>query len=154
VQIVKVERFKDERRVGPAPNGPAPAASNRRRAWLIWCGLSAVFVLSALWRPPDEPSINLCPLRALAGCNCPGCGMTRAFCAIARGELWRAARFNALSPFLFAAAITAWAGALARILNLQSIAAPLSRLAANPLTGRLTLALFGAWWIVRLAVGV
>ena len=130
------------------------ASSLPLRAWFIWTGLSAVFIASALWRPPDEPSIILCPFRALTGCNCPGCGMTRAFCAIAHGELRRALRFNALSLLVFVAAVVSWIAAAATILDLRFARAPLLRLVSNSLIGKLALALFGAWWAVRLALGI
>ncbi len=43
-----------------------------------------------------------CPFRAISGIPCPGCGMTRAFLALAEGDFLGALRFNPLSIPLFA----------------------------------------------------
>ena len=126
----------------------------RRRAWLALAGLSAVFAVSALWRPPDEPALILCPFRALTGLPCPGCGMTRAFCALGHGELWRAVKFNALSPPLFLAAILSWAGAATIILRARAAHDWLRRLRPSARAGKAALALVLAWWAVRLAAGL
>lgn len=43
----------------------------------------------------------LCPIRAWFDFSCPGCGMTRAFTAILRGDLLAAFRYNIMSVPLF-----------------------------------------------------
>jgi hypothetical protein len=40
-----------------------------------------------------------CPFHAMTGLNCPGCGMTRGFNALFRGDFLTALHFNALLPF-------------------------------------------------------
>jgi hypothetical protein len=125
----------------------------RRRAWLVWLGLSAIFAVSALWRPSDN-GIILCPFRALTGYPCPGCGMTRAFSAIAHGEPWRAVRYNPLSPLLFLAAIVIWVGAAATILNWTSVRASVARLRPNTFAFNVALLIVLVWWVTRLAVGL
>ena len=47
----------------------------------------------------------ICPFRAISGIPCPGCGMTRAFLALAEGDFLGALRFNPLSVPLFAALV-------------------------------------------------
>lgn len=132
----------------------ADSSSLRRRAWLTLCGLSIVFVVAALWRPPDEPEWVLCPFRALTHYPCPGCGMTRAFCALAHFEFWRAIKFNALSPFLFLAALVAWAWAASTVLRLERLRLFLTRLPRpTPAASKLMLALVFVWWVARLVVG-
>ncbi len=42
-----------------------------------------------------------CPSKLLWGFPCPGCGLTRSFVAMSRGEVLRAHRFNAMGPVLF-----------------------------------------------------
>jgi uncharacterized protein DUF2752 len=131
----------------------ASAAPDRRLAWLVLLASSAVFLVSAIWRPPDEPIIILCPFRALTGLLCPGCGMTRAFCALGHGELRRAIGFNALSPLLFLAFIVAWIGAASTLLNLHRVRAVVMRLRPTPTAAVCILALVMVWWVVRLAGG-
>jgi hypothetical protein len=123
-------------------------------AWGMFLGLTAVFIIAALWSPPDEPQFVLCPFRALTHHPCPGCGMTRAFCALAHGELWRAVRFNALSPLLFLAALGAWARSAATIFRAERVCLIFTRLPRpTPLVIRATLALVMVWWPVRLVGG-
>ncbi|HEX8140709.1 MAG TPA: DUF2752 domain-containing protein [Pyrinomonadaceae bacterium] len=129
------------------------SAAARRRAWLVLLGLSAVFVTSALWRPSDD-GIILCPFRAITGYPCPGCGMTRAFSAIAHGELWRAVRYNPLSPLFFLAFVAIWAGAAATILNWPRVRTLVMRLQPSATATNVLLVIILAWWVVRLAVGI
>lgn len=125
----------------------------RARAWLILAGLSAMFAVSLLWRPPDEPLFIICPFRVFTGLPCPGCGMTRAFCAIGHGEVWRAINFNALSPALFLAAIAMWTSAAATLLNFNRVRESLSRLRPNALDTKILFALVFVWWAARLVGG-
>jgi len=136
-----------------ALNGSFYSTAARRWAWLVLLGLSAVFATSALWRPSDN-GIILCPFRAITGYPCPGCGMTRAFSAIAHGELWRAVRYNPLSPLLFLAFIAIWAGAAATILNWPRVRALVMRLQPSALATNVLLVIMLAWWVVRLAIGI
>lgn len=50
----------------------------------------------------DPSKINflpVCPLFALTGFACPGCGLTRGFHALFHGDILTAVDFNALIPF-------------------------------------------------------
>jgi hypothetical protein len=57
----------------------------------VWVSLMALF--------PGLPGIP-CLFRATTGFECPGCGLTRACVAFARGDPARAIAFNPLSPFV------------------------------------------------------
>ncbi len=133
---------------------PSSVSVERHLAWATLLGLSAVFLISMIWRPPDEPTFILCPFRALTGLLCPGCGMTRAFCALGHGELRRAIHFNALSPLLYLTFIVAWIGAAATLLKLRRVQAVVMRLRPNMAAGMTILALVLVWWVVRLVYGL
>ncbi len=130
-----------------------PATAEKSLAWVALIGLSAMFLISMIWRPADEPTIILCPFRAMTGWLCPGCGMTRAFCALGHGELRRAIHFNALSPLLYLSLIVVWIGAAATVLNLHRVRAVVNRLRPSATVSVLILALTMVWWAVRLAGG-
>jgi hypothetical protein len=133
----------------------APGASLQvRRALVVLPLTSAVFAVSALWSPADLPGLVLCPFRALTGLPCPGCGMTRAFCSLGHGDLSGAFGYNALAPFVFAAALLLWAHSLVTILKLDSARAALERLKPTQRAAGLLLAVTLVWWVVRLSAGL
>jgi hypothetical protein len=111
-------------------------------------GLAAVGALH-VWVPPEGAAFILCPLRRATGLPCPGCGMTRAFSHLAKGEWSAAVRDHPLAPVLaaeLAVIWTAWGGAAAGLLRLPRLAAP-----ELPLLGHL--AVMVAIWLGRMATG-
>lgn len=146
------DAFDVEEARGPLVAREAQRAS--RRALFVLPLTSAVFAVSALWSPADLPGFVLCPFRAVTGLPCPGCGMTRAFCALGHGDLSGAFGYNVLAPFVFAAALLVWAHALATVLGLDSARAALERLKPTPRVAGLMLAVTLAWWVVRLSAGL
>ena len=78
---------------------------------MLLCAL-AVLSAAALLRLDPAGSVEMpgssralpafCVWRQMLGINCPGCGLTRAFVALAHGQ-WKAAwNYNAAAPFFFA----------------------------------------------------
>lgn len=130
------------------------ASTHVRRALVVLPLTSAVFAVSALWSPAELPGVVLCPFRAVTGLPCPGCGMTRAFCALGHGDLSGAFGYNVLAPFVFAAALLVWAHALATVLKLDSARAALERLKPTQRAASLMLAVTLVWWVVRLSAGL
>lgn len=148
-------RLRPGRFLGRSPaKSPAHSEAVSLRSWLLLFGLTGMFVVAALWRPPDEPELVLCPFRALTHLPCPGCGMTRAFCALAHFEFWRAIKFNALSPLLFIFLLIVWARSAASVFRLRRLQLLLGRLPRpTPSMSKLLLGLVLIWWTVRLAAG-
>lgn len=66
----------------------------------VFTALGALLVLaiSAWFKPETLPAMQVCAFKQLTGRPCPGCGMTRAFCAISHGRIGDAMHFN---PFGF-----------------------------------------------------
>lgn len=65
----------------------------------MWLALAAaLFFAIVLYRfPPEEYGFYpRCPVYALTGWECPGCGMTRALAAFLHGHLAEAVRWNPL----------------------------------------------------------
>ena len=63
----------------------------------IFAGLSGSF---AVWffDPSRAVFFPLCPLHALTGLSCPGCGLTRGFHALFHGDIAAALQLNLLLP--------------------------------------------------------
>jgi hypothetical protein len=85
-------------------NGYASTIERLLCALGILVGSAVVFVV-AYFNPVTAGFFPVCPLYALTGLHCPGCGLTRGFHALFHGDVLGALHFNALLPvyfFLFA----------------------------------------------------
>ena len=121
---------------------------------LLWAGAGlaglALASLFHVWVPPEDPRFVICLFRRLTGIPCPGCGMTRAFAHLAKGE-WAAAWANHPLSFVLAPQIglawLAWGLALAGRLRLSLDDPRVPRV----LIGEAAVLL--AFWLGRLAIG-
>jgi hypothetical protein len=117
----------------------------------VFAGLFALSFLAARFLPLLALGY-VCPFRAATGLPCATCGMTRAWVALAHGEIPRALSASPLGALLAAAA---WAFALAAALRLLlGLAWPRPRPGAARAAALLGLgALLANWaWLV-VAVG-
>ncbi len=125
----------------------------QRSSFGLWvlAGLAALagFLLLRAWEPAPGSQNTVCPLRRLTGLPCPGCGMTRAFGHLAKGE-WAAAASDHLVAFVLAAELglawLAWGAALARGRRLRLPASFEGWMLAH-------LAVLVAFWLGRLSTG-
>ncbi len=83
---------------------PLDAGQARRSLLMATIG-TVTIVASVLYAPWSQSGPVLCPLRLLTGLPCPGCGLTRSFCAMIHGDLQHAVTFHLLGPALFLAVI-------------------------------------------------
>ena len=74
---------------------------------LVACSAVGTLIASYAYAPFVTAGPVLCPMHGLLGLPCPACGLTRAFCRLARFDLWGALSFHALSLPLFAACLAA-----------------------------------------------
>lgn len=118
--------------------------------------LSAVFIASAVYAPgvyrADEQYFTLCIFKSLTQLPCPGCGLSHSFCAMARGDLLDALKFNTVGPPLFLALILVWIRSLCVLLNKARFASAFDQSARRLRIIRalaIAFALFGAMRILR-----
>lgn len=122
-----------------------------RSTYLLGLGFTtAVFVVSYFYAPADIPAYSICMFKNMSGLDCPGCGLTRAFCSIAKGNFSKAFHFNATSPVAFALFGLWW---LRSALHLAGLSRPARFIEAPfrkwPFLTALGL-FFLAVWLVRL----
>lgn len=102
-----------------------------------------------LWTPPESPELSVCLLRRFAHLPCPGCGLTRAFAHLAKGEWTAAFRLHPLALPIAAEVGLLW-GLWGLSLVRRRCPAPLRRIDALMLAHVLALV---ALWLGRLATG-
>lgn len=111
--------------------------------------LSGVFFASIIYTPADRSGFTICLFKNFTGIDCPGCGLTRSFCALAKGQIWRAFQFHKLGPFLFLGFIVLWIRCLLAALGIASVSARIDSLWRRPATASIALAAFVAYWLIR-----
>jgi hypothetical protein len=90
-------------------NGIATRLRAAPRGELAALGLiTAMFAASVVWHPSDDGGYVFCPFRRATGVPCPGCGLTRSFCAVAKGHVERGFDLHWLGPALFLVAFVYW----------------------------------------------
>lgn len=79
---------------------------------LLWagCGLAALGLVAALavLEPGGDSRYTICVLRRTTGVPCPGCGLTRALAALAKGRWAAALGFHPLAPLVAAEVAAGW----------------------------------------------
>ena len=129
----------------------------RALAWSA-TGLTALLAAVVLAHADVEGGVSICMLRRVFGLPCPGCGMTRAFAALARGDLRAAFAFHPWAPVVAAELAAAWLlwgasviGAGAAAWSRRVGALPARRWAGRLVAANLTA--LAALWLGRLATG-
>ncbi|MFC7342154.1 DUF2752 domain-containing protein [Saccharopolyspora griseoalba] len=87
----------------------ARARAMRMPAATVLAGVAAIGAVlaadptseSGIWLPP-------CPIEALTGLDCPGCGGTRAVWSLLHGDLPTALDYNAVAVLLLPVALGLW----------------------------------------------
>lgn len=74
---------------------------------VVGCSCLLVVVISFVYAPWASSGPVLCPFRLLVGMPCPGCGLTRSFCAVSQGQIFQAFKYHLFGPLLFAVCVVA-----------------------------------------------
>ncbi|HVF91977.1 MAG TPA: DUF2752 domain-containing protein [Blastocatellia bacterium] len=106
-----MEAATDHVKTGPQASYSEPDRS-RRVALAVLAGLSIVYLFSIFYSPaepgPDGRYFTICAFKNATGLPCPGCGLTHSFCAVGKGDLSSAARFNLMGPPIFLLSTLYW----------------------------------------------
>jgi hypothetical protein len=114
--------------------------------------LSGVLALSVVWHPLDDGGFVICPFRNATGLPCLACGLTRSFCAIAKGHVERGFEFHWLGPALFLAACVYWVRGAAAVAGYEAAVARFDDAVRRWRLARITVVALVVAWVVRLAV--
>jgi hypothetical protein len=76
----------------------AAGSSGRLMAAASVVSIAGGSAMVAAFDPSAVHFFPICPLYALTGCACPGCGLTRGFHALFQGDVPAALGFNLLLP--------------------------------------------------------
>ena len=101
--------------------GPGVALHSKKLALFTLIGLSLVFLISVLFKPPTGDYFTICGFKNFTGLPCPGCGLTHSFCALAKGNVADAFSFNLIGPMLFVFLGLLWARSACVLLNRTSL---------------------------------
>jgi hypothetical protein len=75
---------------------PASPQTRRRHAFIALAAASFFAVVLYRFPPAEHGFYPRCPIYALTGWQCPGCGMTRALAALLHGDVAAAIHLNPL----------------------------------------------------------
>jgi hypothetical protein len=94
-------------RSGAALSGATGERSSKlvAGARLVQAASASALALSFIFGVGSLPKMDLCLFHATTGLQCPGCGMTRAFCAISHGQFSLAWGLNPVSFHIYALAV-------------------------------------------------
>jgi hypothetical protein len=135
---------------------PRTAASDPLRHWLFLLLAGGVIVAAMMLRIGSDgqvyfPLVDLplpgtCTYRTWLGIDCPGCGLTRCFICMVRGDVRRAAAFNPAGILLFALVAAQVPFRLVQLWRVRRGQAELrSNVAAHWLLGILVVAMLLQW---------
>ena len=126
--------------------------AERRQRWLLLAMLAAPLLGAVLYNQGWPIPKLRCWFYHATGIPCPGCGLTRSFMAMARGDLLRAVQFHAFGPLLYVAFLLGGLHLVAELLTNRSWPLPYRRWWAQERWQWGLLGLFLGYYLVRLAV--
>ncbi len=108
-------------------------------------GIGALAALVAL-DPTRRAVLPACPLHALTGLWCPGCGMTRGTYALVTGHPIQALSYNLFTPVILGLIVVSWLAWAAPTLGFRQLPV---RGSVSVRTGRGLLAAMAVFTVVR-----
>jgi hypothetical protein len=110
VSLVARQRMPPRSFHEPAPDVERSRLLSRAGALPLACAACAVAAAAYVAvEDPGDDALLPCPVRALTGQWCPGCGLTRATHHLFRGNVAQALSFNVFAPLILTALLALWA---------------------------------------------
>lgn len=124
-------------------------SSGPNRTWriILWASsLPALLAASFFYYPHAFDGPVLCPMALLLGLPCPGCGLTRSFCLMTRGQFEEAVAFHGLAPFVLLYFAFLWVYKIIETVRGRPPQVPTYKI------GAVACLVMVGFWLVRLAV--
>jgi hypothetical protein len=122
----------------------------------LYCGIfllfSAILITSYFYHADPNPKISVCMFYNLTKLPCPGCGLTRSFCAIAKGHITESFSFHIFGPLLFASVIFGWAFSLLALCKIEKPFLLCQSLVTNDSFIKIAGCIALIYWLIRLFV--
>jgi hypothetical protein len=129
--------------------------SVKRYELVGFLALTALLGASFVYHPDPDGGLILCVFRSLTGLPCPGCGLTRSFCALAQGDVSAAFRFHILGPMAYVVVVVYWLRGGLALLGFDGLVARFDGATATrwlPVTG--IVVLVGLWLVTLARLGL
>jgi hypothetical protein len=121
-------------------------------SWVAFIFFSAILAISYFYPVEPHPKVSLCIFYNLTTLPCPGCGLTRSFCSIAKGGLLASFDFHWLGPIMFIGTFSVWLSSLLAIFRITKPFELFKSLSTNELFIKTGLLVLAVHWVIRLSI--
>ncbi|MEW6209468.1 MAG: DUF2752 domain-containing protein [Acidobacteriota bacterium] len=138
-----------------APSQPFyQSRAQKRTSVIVLIALSVFFLASILYHPPDARAdgsyFTICAFKNIVGLPCPGCGLAHSLCAMGKGSVVEAFRFNLLGPAVYFLFFSIWLRSVCVLASWTQPVLWMDRAASRVKLIPLFIALFAAFGIGRI----
>jgi len=120
-----------------------PLSGRQQSNNIFWAVLFLLLLAATFFIDPRDVSFLSCQFKNSTGYNCPTCGLSRSFYAIANMNISEAFNYHLLGPFLYLWIAAFYVKSTAEILLKKKI-----KLDINPLILRAILIVFCSVWLI------
>ena len=116
-------------------------------------GLTLVYLVSIFYTPEARASggyFTICGFMHLTGLPSPGCGLTRSFCSMGKGDFSSAFSYNLLGPPLFLFSVLIWLRAAGALFDWRGAGHALDLFFARLRPARFFIAAFALFGLTRI----
>ncbi len=124
---------------------------SRTNSWIVFFIITIILMGMHFWQPPEHNLFITCYFKKITGLPCPGCGITRSLCAIAKGNFIHSLKFHPLGLLSFTIILGIWLKAIVELMFKRTLV-----LSINQKIKTIILYVFiyltGIFWVVRIGL--